>query len=159
MLRFLLRIFQNSEKKGKSSHCIYEFVNKLIDQEKEKLHIIHPYALELSARRTSKGLKKQQAPRQEYESQILLPLDLRKTWHQKQNSPLPAHTEKTNATQKRLSIRLMKEPLEVHFDTGGCAHLVCWNFLGCARRTNNKMNICHEFVIEHQSIPVGNKMQ
>ncbi len=54
---------------------------------------------------------------------------------------------------------LMKETLEMRFDAGGGAHLVRWNFLGCARRTHNKTNICHEFVIEHQSIPKENKTQ
>lgn len=53
----------------------------------------------------------------------------------------------------------MKESLQMHLDTEGCFYLVCWNFLGCARRTHNKMNICHEFVIEHQSIPEENEMQ
>lgn len=113
----------------------------------------------LSAELTSKELKKQQAPRQEYESQILLLLDLHKTWHRKQNSPLPAHTGSTKAKEKQSSRRLMKEALEMRVDSVGFAHLVCWNFLGCSRRTHNKMNICHEFVIEHQSIPKENKMQ
>lgn len=73
-----------------------------MDQEIE-FHITDTYSLKLSAELTSEELKKQQAPRQEYESQILLPLDLRKTWHQKQNSPPPAHTGSTHATQERLS--------------------------------------------------------
>lgn len=128
------------------------------------------------------GWETQRVPHLEYGYQSPLPRDPRKTWHRKQSSPPPAHTEKGRRGNPSafylfpqaftgclpyltpISGPLISCCVESGlFDLGNIqnnvvvivgercvwTHLVCRDPFRFAGGTNNEVNICHLFIIEH----------